>query len=314
MVKGWGDADSSDDEDDLVERVEALEVAEETAPAVAEDPPHEPPRKPRDPVEFPDHPPFKAYVGNLDYQMKDAAELRTLLEQAYQLQCGGQELVILDVHIPIDRNTQRARGFSYVEVETLDMLKNMILQLNDHEMAGRKLNMNVAKQQQNKGGRHHSGGRSNVDGSKFRGGSFRSEPRGERPSLKLAPRTKPLEDEKEGASSSRTDIFGGAKARDEKSWIERRQSDREARQGRGGGRGEGRGGRGEGRGGRGEGRGGRGEGRGGGRGEARRSSGRGGEKKPEKKPYTPPQEAPKPAEKKAPQNKFAALGFDSDSD
>jgi translation initiation factor 4B len=134
-----------------------------------------------------------------------------------------------------------------------------------------------------------------ADGSMFRGGRFNNQgaggaggagaggkgpegaskaPPGERPSLKLQPRSKPKEDSgKTGAAS----IFGGAKPRDESSWTERRKAEpgqatssslEKKREPRGaGGRGEGGGGRGEGRGG------GRGEGRGGGRGE-----GRGGER------------------------------------
>ena len=46
----------------------------------------------------------------------------------------------------------------------------------------------------------------------------------QRPSLKLAPRTKPLENT-EGGSTSQSSIFGGAKPRDESKFLEKKQSD-----------------------------------------------------------------------------------------
>jgi len=190
----------------------------------------------------------------------------------------------------------------------------------------------------NKGGNFGGGGNhdSSIDGSKFRGGRFSRKTGGggerqdsardaggeaaldgtapggdaavpqQRPSLKLTPRTKPVDDSKNSMSQSASNIFGGAKPRDETTWQSRRKSEHDLDQvaakqhsnrsdgqrgggeggrgrsgrfssGRGGG---GRGDQGEGRGGRGGRGSGRGEGRGGGRGDNwNRSSGRGGENK-----------------------------------
>lgn len=89
--------------------------------------------------------------------------------------------------------------------------------------------------------RSKSGGISNIDGSQFRGGRYNnrassnnssigagpggdgggaSAPPTERRSLKLAPRTKPVEAKEWSGSNSR--IFGAAKARDETSWRQKK--------------------------------------------------------------------------------------------
>ena len=87
-------------------------------------------------------------------------------------------------------------------------------------------------------------GNDTIDGSKFRGGRYgNKDNRGNhhrehtnrrasdsdavqshsRPSLKLAPRSKPKENEN-GMGGSHSDIFGGAKPRDESTWEQRRKS------------------------------------------------------------------------------------------
>lgn len=130
------------------------------------------------------------------------------------------------------------------------------MKLNDKQamIAGRKIQLDTANQANHNNNRHNTNqnnrkGSSNrgsferrggpdshapIDGSAFRGGRFaqnnnKSRASGagnvesaptQRPSLKLAPRTKPLED-KPGSSQN---IFGGAKARDEQEWEKKRVS------------------------------------------------------------------------------------------
>lgn len=119
------------------------------------------------------------------------------------------------------------------------------MKLNDGKstIAGRKIQLDTANQgaNSNNNNRRNSrqsferrGGDSfkNIDGSNFRGGRYAnknnnrssgSEQPGQRPSLKLAPRTKPREGEDQNSSS--TNIFGGAKARDEQAWEKKKLSD-----------------------------------------------------------------------------------------
>jgi hypothetical protein len=149
----------------------------------------------------------------------------------------------------------------------------------------------------------------------------------QRPSLKLAPRSKPRDLGKESSASS---LFGEGKKRDESEWERGRES-----------RGSGRGGSGTGGGrgtkGRGEGNKARGDKQQSGRGGSFRGKQQGAKEEPKKlqpnkenpkKPQPAPQretDAPKPALLAPPepakpattaklQNKFAALNMDSDSD
>lgn len=101
-----------------------------------------------------------------------------------------------------------------------------LMKLNDGEcmLAGRKAQVDTA----NGPGRDHRGSKGNkggfdVDGSKFRRGSRHDKDKGpppQRSSLKLAPRTKKVNEDSQGTSSN---IFGGARARDGSAWEERQK-------------------------------------------------------------------------------------------
>ena len=231
------------------------------------------------------------------------------------------------------------------------------MRLNDgHSMLkGRPLKLDVAQPPQNtnngRRGSRQSLARSQsdsfreVDGRQFRGGRYTrrdssgsspqrqssinsesSEPR-QRPSLKLAPRTKPREDTNESSSSS---LFGEGKKRDESEWERGRETRGPGRGGRGKGRGEdkqsGRGGRGKGKSDdKQNGRVGSSRGNLGGKEEPKKTQS--GKEKPKKTQSAPKKEmdatpklpiqvqpeAAKSATTKV-QNKFAALNMDSDSD
>jgi len=219
----------------------------------------------------------------------------------------------------MDRRSEkpRHRGFGYVQVETLDMLK-ALMQLNDGNttLAGRKIQLDTA----NGGGRNDRSQRkssgsfgADVDGSKFRGGRYANNNRrgsnrrsngdssdapAQRPSLKLQPRTKPVEEKGDSESGSSANIFGGAKPRDEQTWQERRKSEQDRKPSKGG-RGDRRVNRGK-------------EGKTSTKDDRRKSETKPVEKKTPAAPPAQPQPE-KPAEKKV-SNKFAALDFDSDSE
>ena len=386
MVKGWADHCSSDEEDDD----EYQPVVVVSPPGSLRGPPsadaHEPGAVPREDsrgapqtnmpqkkvYDYPTEPPFTAYVGNLAYTLTDsndlAAEVQALASEKLHV-----SIRVIDARIMKDRNNNdRPRGFGYVEVETVEMLQQL-MDLNSSgnaQIAGRTVTFDVSNNNNNSNNRrnsnnsnsnHRSSNNSNIDGSKFRGGRFTtkqgqqgsapesSTPRdaaAQRPSLKLKPRTKPVEEqEADPSQSSNSDIFGGAKARDETSWKERRTSGKQHHQGNASTEGErqqqqqtrkdsnnkGRGGRSGMRGGRGDvgGRGPSGE-------AAVRQSDTGGEstgterasfrdkkKTDHRKPHAPalaPKPAPPAEPEKAPPKKpsvtnvFAALAMDSDSD
>jgi len=214
---------------------------------------HEEPARKERVYEYPSEPPFTAYVGNLAYSLTEPDDLAAEV-QALASEKLSASIRVVDARIMKDRqNNDRPRGFGYVTVETLEMLKQL-MELNaaahgEPQIAGRRVSFDVSNQagnRRNSGYRnstHSNGGgrrasENSIDGTKFRGGRYANQnPRAsassagsssddkpaQRPSLKLKPRTKPVE---EGdLSGSQSNIFGGAKARDETSWKERRASE-----------------------------------------------------------------------------------------
>ncbi|KAJ2110168.1 Eukaryotic translation initiation factor 4B [Coemansia sp. S142-1] len=97
-----------------------------------------PQRESRAPVDFPTEPPFTAYVGNLSYAA-DEAMLREFFS-------GVQT-----VRLVRDRETDRPKGFGYVQFETLDSLKEAVAK-DGSEMGGRQLRVNVSEARPNQGG------------------------------------------------------------------------------------------------------------------------------------------------------------------
>jgi len=77
----------------------------------------------------------KIYVGNMNYSTTehDLEELFT--------QFG----TVLNVNIVTDRDTNRSKGFAFVEMEDGDAADKAIAEMNDKEFQGRNLRVNVAK-------------------------------------------------------------------------------------------------------------------------------------------------------------------------
>lgn len=320
MVKNWADHCSSDEEEEYDNQKElttevVVAADEQQGGESTEEPQNQAPKQDKvKTYEFPSAPPYTAYVGNLAYTISDPDEVAEQLT-ALAMEKLGVEIKIESARLVMDRQSEkpRHRGFGYVKVETVDMLK-ALMQLNDGEnlIAGRKVQLDTATEGNRRGGRS-----SDVDGSKFRSGKFNKRdsgrrsnkessdaPSGQRPSLNLKPRSKPLEDDAKN-STPPSSIFGGAKPRDELNWRDRSKTENEDRR-KPEGRGDRRGPR---------------NSNNGGRGQSNRTG-----KDNRKTEKTEPKPAPTPAPAPAPQpkvetksepkvtNKFAALDFDSDSE
>eukprot|EP00816_Leptocylindrus_hargravesii_P011713 CAMPEP_0196813490 /NCGR_PEP_ID=MMETSP1362-20130617/37082_1 /TAXON_ID=163516 /ORGANISM="Leptocylindrus danicus, Strain CCMP1856" /LENGTH=346 /DNA_ID=CAMNT_0042189757 /DNA_START=60 /DNA_END=1100 /DNA_ORIENTATION=- len=301
--------------------------------------PAAPPPKPKEYV-LPQEPPFTAFIGNL----------APVVEEQDVAEVVGEHARVESVRIMQDRETGRKKGFGYIELLTVDDLAALLEMNGRLEIGGRVVRLDVAEGRRS-GGRGDNRGRGqrggghrgqrrdgnnydrreyrssdDVDGSKFRGGLRRNDNAdaggapAERPRLVLSQRTKPVE---EGAGT-KSSIFGTGKARDANappsslqqslqkshgagddgaehgSKHGKQHGDRRHHGGEKSGRGGGRGGRTKGRGGRGKG--------------SRSDDRYEGTAKRAPKPVAPVVKVEEPKKEPKVINKFAMLGFDSDSD
>jgi RNA recognition motif-containing protein len=90
----------------------------------------------------------KLYVGNLPFSATEA-ELRSLFE------AHGE---IASVNIITDRETGRARGFAFVEMEDARAAEAAMRALDGREMGGRPLRVNEAQDKRSGGGGGGGGG------------------------------------------------------------------------------------------------------------------------------------------------------------
>ena len=100
----------------------------------------------------------KMYVGNLPFSASEA-ELRELFSQ------HGD---VTDVHLPMDREMGRPRGFAFVTMGDATAMNNAIRALNGKEWQGRALAINEARPREERpafgggggggGGRREGGG------------------------------------------------------------------------------------------------------------------------------------------------------------
>ncbi|WP_139557697.1 RNA recognition motif domain-containing protein [Methylotetracoccus oryzae] len=91
----------------------------------------------------------KLYVGNLSYDTTDQE-----LEQLF-----GAYGRVQSVQVIIDRATGRSKGFGFVEMGSDQDAKAAIAGMNGKEVAGRRLTVNEARPQQDRGGFGGGGGR-----------------------------------------------------------------------------------------------------------------------------------------------------------
>lgn len=98
----------------------------------------------------------KLYVGNLSFDTTEA-RLRELF---------GQAGAIRSVTIPMDRATDRPRGFAFVEMETGADALNAIKMFDGREVDGRTIRVNEARPPEPRSG----GGGGGFGGGERRGG------------------------------------------------------------------------------------------------------------------------------------------------
>jgi len=107
------------------------------------------------------------YVGNLPYSVRDQ-DLMTLF---------SEHGTVSSAKVVIDRETDRSKGFGFVEMPSADEGTNAINKLNGFEFAGRALRINEARPREERprtgggGGGGYGGGRSGGGGYGGGGGS-----------------------------------------------------------------------------------------------------------------------------------------------
>ena len=79
----------------------------------------------------------RLFVGNLSYDT-DQQSIRDAFS------AGGR--TVTDVHVMIDRDTGRPRGFGFVEMSTDEEAQAAIEDLDGTELDGRTINVNEAKE------------------------------------------------------------------------------------------------------------------------------------------------------------------------
>lgn len=88
---------------------------------------------PRAPVELPTQPPYTAHIANLSF---DSSE-----DDLTDLFAG---LAVSKMRLMRDRETDRSKGFGYIEFEDLESLKRA-LELNGENVQGRSIRVNIAE-------------------------------------------------------------------------------------------------------------------------------------------------------------------------
>ncbi|MBN1666898.1 MAG: RNA-binding protein [Anaerolineales bacterium] len=88
------------------------------------------------------------YVGNLSYRTTDA-DLRTAFEEYGE---------VASASVVKDRETQRSRGFGFVEMPNDDEGQAAITGLNGAELGGRELKVNEARPREERRDNRRGGG------------------------------------------------------------------------------------------------------------------------------------------------------------
>lgn len=94
----------------------------------------------------------RLYVGNLSYDA-NADAVRT---------CFAEIGDVSEVHMVMDRETGRSRGFAFVTMSTHESAQNAIAQLNGAMLGGRPLRVSEAEERNNRGGGGGGGGGARV--------------------------------------------------------------------------------------------------------------------------------------------------------
>ena len=105
----------------------------------------------------------KLFVGSLAYSVTDQE-----LEDFFA--ASGK---VTSAKVIVDRETNRSKGFGFVEMENDDEAKAAIAQLNGKELNGRAVAIDEAKPQENRERRPYSGGNGGGNGGGFSRGNDR---------------------------------------------------------------------------------------------------------------------------------------------
>lgn len=106
----------------------------------------------------------KLYVGNLSFDATEA-DIRAIF---------SEHGAVTDIHLPIDRDSGRPRGFAFVTMDTAEAAKSAENELNGKNWMGRNLAVNEARPQTDRpafsGGGGGGGGRGGYGGGGGGGG------------------------------------------------------------------------------------------------------------------------------------------------
>lgn len=91
----------------------------------------------------------RLYVGNLSYDSTEDS-----IRDAFSADGRG----VKDVHVMMDRETGRPRGFGFVEMNTRQDAESAIQALDGANLDGRNIKVNEAKERQPRGGGGGGGG------------------------------------------------------------------------------------------------------------------------------------------------------------
>ena len=106
----------------------------------------------------------RLFVGNLSYDTTEDS-LRTAFE------ADGRS--VTDVHLVMDRDTGRPRGFGFVEMGTDADAEAAISALDGADLDGRNIHVNAARPRENRGGGGGGGGYGGGGGGGYGGGGGR---------------------------------------------------------------------------------------------------------------------------------------------
>ena len=84
----------------------------------------------------------RIYCGNLSFQSTED-DVRALFSTFGE---------VTDVHVVLDRETGRSRGFAFAEMATADQAKAAIEGLNGRDVSGRALKVSEAQAREERGG------------------------------------------------------------------------------------------------------------------------------------------------------------------
>lgn len=126
----------------------------------------------------------KMYVGNLPFSITEVAVRQLFADFG----------TVTDVHLPVDRDSGRPRGFAFVTMDSVESMNQAIQALNGKPFEGRNLALNEARPREERpsyggggggggsrgggygggggGGGHRGGGYSGSKSSGGRGGAY----------------------------------------------------------------------------------------------------------------------------------------------